>query len=318
MADKDVSADPPLRVNETGAAAPSRGREELMAIWRRALTMDDTRDPSEVVVAELSDYFQLPPDEVRHRCVNWKTYSTQEWLARDRSSPDGLLDFYQTQVSWIFDTMWYHANQWHGSAPAETVEIAHGLDLPPGTVLDFGAGPGSSALFYHKLGWQVALADVSTTMLNFARWRLERHHVPATFIDTSRERLPSAAYDLITAFDVMVHVPYIRETLAEMHRALRPGGYLVFNIDNQPATLENHGHLYADQWPILRQVRVAGFRRLPKITYFHVYQKVERGTLDSWLIWNFDHARYNPVATRVGNLVRGVRRRVAGPPRDRW
>jgi SAM-dependent methyltransferase len=136
------------------------------------------------------------------------------WLcSRENSLPltfEGLLDFYQTQTSWIFDTMWYHANQYTGSAPAESVEIALGIShLRPGNHLDFGAGPGSSSLFFHELGWRVSLADVSTTFQNFAKWRLQKHGVPATFYDNSKEDFPAATFDLITAFDVMVHVPNI-------------------------------------------------------------------------------------------------------------
>jgi 2-polyprenyl-3-methyl-5-hydroxy-6-metoxy-1,4-benzoquinol methylase len=220
-----------------------------------------------------------------------------------------MTEFYKTQVSWIFDTMWYHANQFHGTAPAESVEIALGLKhLEPGNHLDFGAGPGSSSLFFHSLGWNVYLADISTTMLDFARWRLAKHAVPATFFDTNTDPLPAHTFDLITAFDVMVHVPDIQETLEKLHRALKPGGYLVFNIDNLPCTATTQWHLYKDQFPILKHVRRTGFKRHAKITYFHVYEKVERGPLFTKLVPLYDNLRYNRVVTFVGNGVRGLQR----------
>lgn len=290
---------------------PALDRPALLEIWRQALTGGADADPSEVVVAELAEYFKLEPDEVRQRCLNWEAASIKEWEAADRSSRAGLLDFYQTQTSWIFDTMWYHAQQYHGQAPAESVEIALGLShLKPGRHLDFGAGPGSSSLFFHRLGWKVALADISTTMLNFARWRLERHQVPAIFYDTSHEPLPALSFDLITAFDVMVHVPDPAETLRQLHRALKPGGYLVFNIDNQPLTRRTQWHLYEEQYPILGKVRSTGFRRHPKISYFHVYQKVQRGPMASRLIPLYDRLRYNRYVNFVGNRVRQAKRRL--------
>lgn len=286
-------------------------RESLMEEWRQTLTNDAVFDPSDVVIAELSEYFKLSPEEVREKCLNWEKYSLEEWQAKDRTSPEGLADFYQTQVSWIFDTMWYHAQQSHENAPAESVEIVLGLHhLPPGEMLDFGAGPGSSVMFFSRLGWKVSYADISTTMLDFARWRLDRHKVQATFYNTRRDTLPTGAFDLITAFDVMVHVPDIGETLTQLHRALKPGGYLIFNIDNRPLTLENHGHLYEEQWPILGKVRRIGFSRRPKITYFHVYQKVEQSNLRTAFITIFDQLRYNRYITFVGNGVRALKRRL--------
>jgi len=299
--------------------ATSFDKPGLLAVWRRSLTGDDTSDPTDVVVGELSEYFDMPTDEVRRRCIHWEDESVKEWNAGDRSTPNGLVEFYKTQVSWIFDTMWYHANQYHGTAPAESVEIALGLgQLEPGAHLDFGAGPGSSSLFFHNLGWTVSLADISTSMLDFAKWRLAKHSVPATFYDTTVDKLPDQAFDLITAFDVMVHVPDIPETLQNLHRALKPGGYLVFNIDNLPCTAKTQWHLYKDQYPILRFVRSTGFKRHPKITYFHVYQKVDRDARLTKLVQLYDIVRYNRYVTLAGNLVRGLKRRLKIENRTRW
>ena len=301
---------------QTQAEEKATLRTRLREVWRRSLTNGSSADPSEVVIAELSEYFKLPPEQVKERCINWERYSREEWLAKDRQDVAGLQDFYQTQTSWIFDTMWYHAQQYHDLAPAQSIEIAAGLsrpphDLKPGHNLDFGAGPGSSSLFFHELGWQVSLADISTTMQNFARWRLAKHGVPATFYDTTSQPLPAATFDLITAFDVMAHVPDASATLAMLRQALTPGGYLVFNIDNRPPTLDNASHLYAEQYPILREVGHLGFRRYAKFGSFHVYRKVEYRPFKSRLIYRLDRLRYNRlVTTFVGKPVRYLRRRL--------
>jgi 2-polyprenyl-3-methyl-5-hydroxy-6-metoxy-1,4-benzoquinol methylase len=290
-------------------------RQELLEMWRRCLIMDDATDPYDAIIAELSEYFHMPVEQVRHYCLHWEEISVQEWQAGDRSTPDGLLNFYQTQTSWIFDTMWYHASQYHETAPAETVNIVHGLrQLKPGHHLDFGAGPGSSSLFFHALGWQVSLADISTTFQGFAKWRLQKHDVPATFYDNSKEDFPAESFDLITAFDVMVHIPNISETLTQLHRALKPGGYLVFNIDNLPRTSTTEWHLYKDQYPILGKVRTLGFIRHSKITYFHVYQKVSRTLTETAWISIYDTLRYNQYVTTVGNMVRIAKQRISGHP----
>jgi SAM-dependent methyltransferase len=286
----------------------SRARNALLETWKRGLTRGQDIDPHSAVVAELGEYFRLDPAAARERCENWTRYSLTEWCAGDRTTDRGLRDFFDQQTSWIFDTMWYHANQCDGGAPAESVDIALGLShLEPGRQLDFGAGPGSSAIFFNHLGWDTSLLDISKTMRAFAAWRLERRNLKAPiFADVSQ--LPLDSYDLITAFDVMVHVPNAGSVIERLHHSLKLGGYLVFNIDNRPVSLENHGHLYEDQWPILRTVRRAGFRRLPKISYFHVYEKVSRSPLETNLVAAFDRMRYNRAVTGVGNTVRGVLR----------
>jgi 2-polyprenyl-3-methyl-5-hydroxy-6-metoxy-1,4-benzoquinol methylase len=273
--------------------------------------MDDISDPLDVAVAELSEYFKMSPEDVRHRCIHWEDYSVEEWKAKDRSTVEGLTEFYHSQTSWIFDTMWYHAQQYHGEKPAESINIVHGLgELKPGHHLDYGSGPGTSSLFFHELGWDSSLADISTSFLDFARWRLNKHGVEATFYDTNQDRLPAATFDLITMFDVIVHIPDVQKTLKELHQSLKPGGYLVFNIDNQPMAERTAWHLYSDQFPILRLVRGTGFKRHPKITYFHVYQKIEQTPLQLALIRNYDRLRYNRYVTSVGNIVRSLKRKL--------
>jgi 2-polyprenyl-3-methyl-5-hydroxy-6-metoxy-1,4-benzoquinol methylase len=283
--------------------------KELLELWREALGGEQDTDLREVVLSELSEYFKQPVEVVRQRSLHWEDESVEEWEARDRSTPEALYDFYRTQVSWIFDTMYYHAKQYYGEATPETVEIVAGLrDRLPAklSVYDFGAGPGSSGLFFARLGWEVSLGDISTSMLDFARWRLQKHGVNATLYDTAKDELPAESFDLITAFDVMVHVPDIEETLVKLRRALKPGGYLVFNIDNLPKTRRTQWHLYAEQYPILGKIRTLGFRRHPKIIYFHVYQKLERTPLNAAMIKRLDQLRYNKYVTMIGNPTRRV------------
>lgn len=76
-----------------------------------------------------------------------------EWEATPRETADDVLGFYRTQVSWIFDTMWYHAHQYAGDQPPESVMIAERLGtMPPGKHLDFGAGPGTTSIIFSRLG----------------------------------------------------------------------------------------------------------------------------------------------------------------------
>jgi 2-polyprenyl-3-methyl-5-hydroxy-6-metoxy-1,4-benzoquinol methylase len=285
-------------------------RADLFQIWRAAITQDQTSDPKDVAVAELMEYYKLPKEEVERRCVDWEDISIDEWKAKDRSTPEGLLDFYQTQTSWIFDTMWYHAEQFTEVKPPCGVNVAEGLtrysDLKPGHHFDFGAGPGTSSLFFHKLGWRVSLGDISTSFQEFAKWRLAKHGVPATFYDTAHDKLPAEEFDLITAFDVIAHVADAAKTIKELRASLKPNGYLVFNIDSRPMTERTAWHLYSAHQPILRLVRTLGFKSLPRISYFYVYKKVERGPLGTAGVFVADRIRYGPVVALAGKAMRGL------------
>lgn len=284
---------------------------KLRDIWTDSLLLPGSDDPCDSALHELADYFQISPDEARVRCEHWEDDSVLEWERASRDTPEGLLDFYRTTQSWIFDTVWYHAQQCSFERFPESVAIAHGLrHMRPGHILDLGAGPGSTGLFFHRLGWQVSMADISTTMQEFARWRFAQRGLSATFYDTSKEDLPAVTFDLITAIDVVAHIPNWKREAARLHRSLKMGGLLVFNVDSRPKARENQWHLYEHHYPVIRPMRSAGFRRLPTIEFFYVYQKVTNNIGRRYAVATLDVCRHNLFVSKVGDVVRRVRSRV--------
>lgn len=304
-----------MTVSAGGAATlAGTSRSDLLELWRASLVVDGYTDPRESAVHELAHYFSITPDQARDRCIHWEEDSVAEWEAASRDTPEGLLDFYRTQKSWIFDTTWYQAQQYYEEMPAESVMIAERLGqmgVRPGHHLDFGAGPGGTSLFFHQLGWRVSQADISSTLQDFARWRLSRRGIEATYYDTSKEALPANTFDLITACDVMAHVPNPRETLEQLHCALKVGGYLFFNVDSRPRpSRETQWHLYRFAYPILRPVRAVGFARLPRLEFFHVYRKLaENSSSRIAAVTLYDMCRYNLVVSRAGQIVRDIKAR---------
>lgn len=273
--------------------------------WKNSLLLPGFDDPCDSALHELADYFHISLDEARARCEHWEEDSVHEWERAARDTPDGLLDFYRTTQSWIFDTVWYHAQQCSYQQFPESVAIAYGLQHPhPGHMLDLGAGPGSTGLFFHRLGWQVSMADISTSMQEFAKWRFTQRRLSATFYDTSREELPADTFDLITAIDVVAHIPNWTREVARLHRSLKVGGLFVFNVDSRPRARENQWHLYEYHYPIIRPMRSAGFRRLPKIEFFYVYQKVLNGAGRRYAAAFYDTCRHNLLVSKMGDIVR--------------
>jgi SAM-dependent methyltransferase len=125
------------------------------------------------------------------------------------------------------------------------------------TYLDFGAGVGSGTILFAKYGFRVTVADISSTLLNFARSRLTARRVPATFIDLKERRLSTAQYDIITAMDVWEHLVDPVGTAVAMAGAMKSGGFLFgrFAAEPDPKTPQ---HIVFDFEPTYRQFEREG------------------------------------------------------------
>jgi SAM-dependent methyltransferase len=97
--------------------------------------------------------------------------------------------------------------------------------LPPGRALDAACGTGRHAAYLAGLGHQVIGVDSSPDMLARAQARVPR----ASLVhgDLHRLPVPDEAVDLVVCALALVHVPALAPALAELARALRPGGHLV-------------------------------------------------------------------------------------------
>jgi ubiquinone/menaquinone biosynthesis C-methylase UbiE len=253
-----------------------------MACYRAALALAPGQGIRESILDDLSTYFALAPDECVRRCLEWEQWSVLEWSARPRNTPAELRDFYLSTASWCFDLLWYAYLQAEGYAYPVSVVVTTCLPEPgPGQRhLDFGSGVGVTAQMFARLGYETDLADVSTSLLQFGRWRLERRGEVARYIDLNHDRLTSQAYDVITAIDTLVHVPDVALTVGELHRALKPGGILFANFDVRPPTPENAWHLYSNDIPLRWMLQRTGFEPIKSLDgMITAYRKVEPSSL---------------------------------------
>ena len=182
-----------------------------------------------------STYSGLPVEECVERCRNWESWSVKEWSAADRSSKDGMTDFYRTTESRAFDLLWFAYLQAEGYGLPTSVLALQAIgarDHGPAH-LDFGSGAGVTSQVFAS-GYETALADISTSLLDFARFRLSRRGQDARFIDLNDEQLAACGYDVITALDTLILIPDLAGVAAGLHAALRPGGWLITNFDVRP------------------------------------------------------------------------------------
>jgi len=158
-----------------------------------------------------------------------------------------------------------------------------------GKVIDIGTGPGQVARALHALGVDVIGLDASPAMVAAAR-RL----TPALeFVEGSFRELPvgDGALAGITAFYALVHVPReeLAGVLAELHRALRRGGWLLFafhigrgtlHVDTLLGARVDLDYVLLETDEVLGALREAGFTpetQVERMPYAAIEHDTQRG-----------------------------------------
>jgi SAM-dependent methyltransferase len=288
-----------------------------MEAYRAGLLIGDSFDVRTSILDDLSTYFELEPAECVRRCIDWERWSVEEWHQSGRDSAEGLASFYQSTRSWAFDLMWYAYLQAECYAYPVGVAIAQsvGPTARGARHLDFGSGVGTTSQLFRRLGYETELADISTSLLDFARFRLERRGEQAVYLDLNTARLADNRYDVITAVDTLVHIPDLARTLGLLHRALRPGGYLFANFDVRPPTAENAWHLYSDDLPLRWLLQRTGFEPEESVDGMVTrYRRVEPAGLPHQLRGMRDAVMLRSPLRRLARPVMAALRRA----RRRW
>jgi 2-polyprenyl-3-methyl-5-hydroxy-6-metoxy-1,4-benzoquinol methylase len=236
-----------------------------MEVFRESLRLRGLPDIRSAVLDDLSSYFKVDAEECVYRARHSFQLSGEEWLAKDRSTEEGVTEFYVHVNSYTFGTLWTAYLQAEGYYYPFSVVIARDLasqtDDPSerkGALLDFGSGVGASGQLFGSLGYKVSLADISTPMLDFARYRFERRGQMASFINLNEARIEQNLYSVITAINAIVCVPDILNTARQLHAALLPGGTLYADIDRSPRH-KGAQRLHNDDLVGKKAIRRSGF-----------------------------------------------------------
>lgn len=130
-------------------------------------------------------------------------------------------------------------------------------------LLDVGCGNGAQTMsFLEHTGWCDAI-DMDAGLLSLFQEQLrvrEMYHCSLHRMDAQALDFRDQVFDVITAIEVLEHVPDHHITLDEMFRVLKPGGWLVLSVPNRWWPLETHGAAL----PLLPWNRVPFFSWLPK------------------------------------------------------
>lgn len=177
------------------------------------------------VTADLVAYTGLDRPAVEALLQRRPENFRSEWLAfPERFRADRW--FYLSSRMYLF------GNAVHVHNRADLVDLLEGLVPHHTPVLDFGGGTGNVALALAARGCEVDYLELSALQKDFTRFRIDKYGLAdrVRVLDEWHE-LPRARYGLISAIDVLEHVPEIDEKIRQLLAGLVPGGVLVENTE---------------------------------------------------------------------------------------
>ena len=219
--------------------------------------LDPYTDLRASLVGELAAYLDKPKEEVLERCRAGADELAEAWRAADPRTAEEVAAFYEQTDAYLYDLTWWHALAEDESALAGVEAFEAAVGHRARTVLDFGSGIGSLGLLMARHGLDVTLAEINPTLSDYARWRFDLRGLSASFLNAGSEALPGAAFDFVSAVDVLEHLPDPRAALRILAAALRPGGTLFVHLPPE-ADGSRPMHLWHDSEALLRHLDEAG------------------------------------------------------------
>ncbi len=248
---------------EDFAAQEERLLSEYKDLWTDALLLKGQRDLQDSLVHELGLYTRCDdPEKIRSLCRGAVETLADEWRSRVDPSDRGSVEkFYNETQTEIYELLWWHAL---GDDPSPLAYVT-ALQLAERencrACLDFGAGVGSGSILFARHGFDAALADISTPLLDFSRWRVGLRNLHCDFYDLKTSTLPHTAFDMITAMDVFEHLADPVETVERLAVSLRPGG-LIYGRFHAEHDDDRPLHVVGDFGPTLRRLHELGFNQV--------------------------------------------------------
>jgi 2-polyprenyl-3-methyl-5-hydroxy-6-metoxy-1,4-benzoquinol methylase len=254
----------------------ARALGEYRDRWKKALVTDGGAELRPALLAELGAYFGgVGPAEVARRCEQSVATLRHEWQGHvDPGQRSSVETFYESETTIYELTDWHTLHDDDGPL-AYLLGLDIALERRVARCLDFGSGVGAGALVFGSAGIAPTLADISTTLLDFCRWRLERRAIAASFVDLKTTPLPDARFDMILAMDVFEHLVDPVETAERLWKALAPGGVLFARIHAEDDVERPH-HIVRDFEPTFARMADLGLVEIWRDRWLWGHQLFEK------------------------------------------
>jgi SAM-dependent methyltransferase len=160
----------------------------------------------------------------------------------------------------------------------EVTAITQFLGLPGGsTILDLCCGYGRHAIPLAQRGYNVIGLDLSEVLLQLARTEADAQGVKIRWIQGDMRTIPfdntlDAVINVFTSFGYLANEEEDLQVLAQIHKALRPGGQFLLETVHQSRVMQSfspYGILHYDDGLIVleeRRIDLVGSRNEVHIT----------------------------------------------------
>jgi mycofactocin glycosyltransferase len=233
-------------------------------VWREALVLNGYADLRESLLRELGEYVGCSDlTELERRCsIAWKGVE-DEWHERvDPALSDLAIEqFYDRTEAYLYNLTWWHTLVEDDTPLAYVLALQFARQNHCRHYLDFGAGISSGPILFARHGFDIASADISSSLIRFSDWRCARRDIPILLVDLKTSAMPAGSFDLITAMDVFEHLVDGAAAVDQIAAALAPGGFLYGRFAAEPDDVRPQ-HIAHDFEPVFQRLEALGFEKV--------------------------------------------------------
>ena len=253
--------------------------DRYQAFWTEALILPPHKDLYESLVSEIASYTGLKADEIKVYCDNAVEDLAALWRKGhvQPGDPAALRAYYESKL-WIYELMAWHSLRLDNTPLAYVMALEFAKKTNRTKHLDFGSGVGSGTILFERHGIGSWACDISATLLNFGRFRLNNRMTAFAGgspmwagVENLWKHL-KGQFDFITAMEVFEHLYDPIGMIDNLHDVLTPGGYLFIQLSSCHPDPERPQHIVTDPQPI--------FKRLDELGMVKVWS-------DNW-VWGHD------------------------------
>jgi mycofactocin glycosyltransferase len=234
--------------------------EEYRRTWSEALVVSPHVSVKESLLGELGRYVGCADlaEVERHCSIGWKNVEDEWYQKVEGGSARSIERFYDETEAYLYNLIWWHTLIEDDTPLAYVLALDFAKQHGCESCLDFGSGISSGGILFARQGIEAASADISSSLLGFSAWRFNTRGIDARLFDLKCGALPSGAFDLVTAMDVLEHLTDPAGAIDQISHTLTPGGFLYgrFALEDDD---ERPQHIVRDFEPVFHRLRHLGF-----------------------------------------------------------